>query len=122
MDGTGVAIHQCEHAPSANGLSAPRRGWSSRVADTVRTAGAGVMAPVGRPALPHPPWLKTGTEPATLAQLSLARYALSLFPLTIFTADILCSLPYWVRLLISTLLMTGMLIASAQHVLGIGPA
>ncbi len=57
-----------------------------------------------------------------IATISFGRYALSLFPLIILAADILRNLPYWSRLLITSLLVIGLLLFSIQHVLGIGPA
>jgi Gpi18-like mannosyltransferase len=57
-----------------------------------------------------------------IATISFGRYALSLFPLIILAADILRSLPYWSRLLVTSLLVLGLLLYSTQHVLGIGPA
>lgn len=57
-----------------------------------------------------------------IATISFGRYALSLFPLIILAADILRKLPYWFRLLLTSLIVLGLLLYSTQHVLGIGPA
>ncbi|MBN1313191.1 MAG: hypothetical protein JXB30_17415 [Anaerolineae bacterium] len=57
-----------------------------------------------------------------IATISFGRYSLSLFPLTILAADKLRNLSHWNRLLLISLLIFALLIYSAQHVLGIGPA
>lgn len=57
-----------------------------------------------------------------IASISIGRYSLSLFPLVIFAADHLRRRPQWLWLLVCSVLLTGLLLYSASHALGIGPA
>jgi hypothetical protein len=65
------------------------------------------------------PW---GSHTELLGTQSLARYSLTLFPLTILLADLIWRLPKYGRLLALAASVAGLVIYSAQFALGGGPA